>query len=74
VANATYQDGLEFLDLAAKIPVSTTVNLYALADANQALLDMKHSRINGEAVLKSLWYNRMNSSKIFIRKPGSFYK
>jgi propanol-preferring alcohol dehydrogenase len=52
VANATYQDGLEFLDLAAKIPVSTTVNLYTLADANQALLDMKHSRINGEAVLK----------------------
>jgi propanol-preferring alcohol dehydrogenase len=52
VANATYQDGIEFLALAAKIPVSTTVSLYALADANQALLDMKHSRINGEAVLK----------------------
>lgn len=52
VANATYQDGIEFLALAAKIPVSTTVSLYALADANRALLDMKHSRINGEAVLK----------------------
>ena len=52
VANATYQDGVEFLELAAKIPVSATVTLYNLADANQALLDMKHSRINGEAVLK----------------------
>jgi len=52
VANATYRDGVEFLELAAKIPVSATVTLYNLADANQALLDMKHSRINGEAVLK----------------------
>jgi propanol-preferring alcohol dehydrogenase len=52
VANATYRDGVEFLDLAAKVPVSATVSLYNLADANQALLDMKHSRINGEAVLK----------------------
>ena len=52
VANATYQDGVEFLELAAKIPVLATVTLYNLADANQALLDMKHSRINGEAVLK----------------------
>jgi propanol-preferring alcohol dehydrogenase len=52
VANATYQDGVEFLSLAAKIPVSATVTLYNLVDANQALLDMKHSRINGEAVLK----------------------
>lgn len=52
VANATYRDGVEFLELAAKIPISATVSLYNLADANQALLDMKHSRINGEAVLK----------------------
>jgi propanol-preferring alcohol dehydrogenase len=52
VANATYRDGVEFLELAAKIPISTTITLYNLADANQALLDMKHSRINGEAVLK----------------------
>ena len=52
VANATYQDGVEFLKLAAEIPIHPTVNLYELEEANQALSDMKHSRISGEAVLK----------------------
>ena len=52
VANATYQDGVDFLDLAAGIPIRPTTTLYPLADANQALLDLKHSRLNGEAVLE----------------------
>ncbi len=52
VANATYQDGVEFLRLAAEIPIRATTTLYPLEEANQALLDMKHSRINGEAVLR----------------------
>jgi propanol-preferring alcohol dehydrogenase len=52
VANATYQDGVDFLALAAEIPVEATVNLYPLEGANQALRDLKHSRINGEAVLQ----------------------
>ncbi len=52
VANATYQDGVEFLRLAAEIPVRSTVTTYPLEAANQALHDMKYSRINGEAVLK----------------------
>lgn len=52
VANATYQDGVEFLRLAAEIPVQATTSSYELADANRALLDLKHSRINGEAVLR----------------------
>jgi propanol-preferring alcohol dehydrogenase len=52
VANATYQDGVEFLELAAEIPVRATVQPYSLEDANQALMDLKHSRINGEAVLR----------------------
>jgi propanol-preferring alcohol dehydrogenase len=52
VANATYQDGVWFLRLAAQIPVSATVNEYPLEDANRALLEMKHSKINGEAVLR----------------------
>lgn len=51
VANATYRDGVEFLELAVKIPIHATVNLYPLEAANQALLDLKESRINGEAVL-----------------------
>jgi alcohol dehydrogenase, propanol-preferring len=51
VANATYQDGVEFLELAAQIPIQATVSLYPLEEANQALLDLKRSAINGEAVL-----------------------
>lgn len=51
VANATYQDGVDFLRLAVKIPIHSTVSIYSLEDANQALVDLKHSRINGEAVL-----------------------
>ncbi|MFQ5616762.1 MAG: zinc-dependent alcohol dehydrogenase family protein [Anaerolineales bacterium] len=52
VANATRQDGVEFLKLAAEIPIRATTTAYPLEDANQALLDVKHSRINGEAVLQ----------------------
>ena len=52
VANATYQDGVEFMALAAEIPVKATVQVYPLEQANKALEDMKHSRINGEAVLQ----------------------
>ncbi len=51
VANATYQDGVEFLELAEEIGLQSTVKLYPMAEANQALEDMKHSRFNGEAVL-----------------------
>jgi propanol-preferring alcohol dehydrogenase len=52
VANATYQDGVEFLALAEGIPITATINRYPLEAANQALQDLKHSRINGEAVLQ----------------------
>ncbi|HNB50444.1 MAG TPA: zinc-dependent alcohol dehydrogenase family protein [Anaerolineales bacterium] len=51
VANATRQDGVEFLKLAAEVPIRATTTMYPLERANEALLDMKHSRINGEAVL-----------------------
>jgi propanol-preferring alcohol dehydrogenase len=52
VANATYQDGVDFLRLAAEIPIRASVQGYELEQANQALLDVKHSRLIGEAVLK----------------------
>jgi propanol-preferring alcohol dehydrogenase len=39
------------LRVAAEIPVKTEVQLYPLAEANRALQDLKHSRINGAAVL-----------------------
>jgi len=52
VANSTRQDCREFLDLAAAIPIQTQVRLYPLAEANQALLDLKQSKIEGAAVLR----------------------
>jgi len=51
VANATYRDGVDFLDLAVKAGIQSSVNLYPLKDANQALRDLKASTFNGEAVL-----------------------
>lgn len=52
VANATYQDGVEFLRLAAEIPVRADTQVYRLEEARRALDDLKHSRIRGEAVLR----------------------
>jgi len=52
VANATYQDGVEFLKLAEEIGIQSTVVSYPLEDANRGLLDLKRSKISGEAVLQ----------------------
>jgi propanol-preferring alcohol dehydrogenase len=51
VANATYQDGIEFLKLAAEIPIQANTQTYPLECANQALLDLKGSKIDGAGVL-----------------------
>ncbi len=51
-ANSTRRDVQELLDLASKIPLRTQVTTYALADANRALQDVKHSRVSGAAVLQ----------------------
>lgn len=52
VANATWLDGVEFLSLAEKAKIQSTVQMYPVDKVNQALEDMKHSRFNGEAVLQ----------------------
>ena len=52
VANATYQDGQEFLALAVAAGIKSTVNLYPLEEANRALQDLKTSSFNGNAVLQ----------------------
>jgi len=51
VANLTRQDGVEFLDLAAKAKIKPKVNRYKLTDANQALEDLRHGRTTGASVL-----------------------
>ena len=52
VANNTRQDGEEFLQLAAEIPIRTHVKVYSLREANQALNALKNDAIPGAAVLK----------------------
>jgi propanol-preferring alcohol dehydrogenase len=51
VANLTRRDGAEFLALAAKLPIKTTIEKFALADANQALARLREGRVSGAAVL-----------------------
>jgi len=51
VANLTREDGHEFLALAREIPVLTTVTTYPLAEAEQALSDLRDGRFEGSAVL-----------------------
>lgn len=51
VTHVTRRDASEFMALAEQIGIHSTVQEYDLKDANRALLDLKHSRFNGEAVL-----------------------
>lgn len=51
VANLTRQDGIEFLAVARKAGIRTTVKRYPLAAANDALDDLRNGRLNGAAVL-----------------------
>ena len=43
--------GWNFLTLAEKIKIRSSISPYPLEEANLALLDLKHSKFNGEAVL-----------------------
>ncbi len=52
VANATRLDGEELLKTAAEIPIKTTTASFALKEANQALKMVKHSKLDGAAVLR----------------------
>ena len=52
VANATREDGEELLKVAAKIPVRTSVEVFRLEQANEALKLLKLGRVIGAAVLK----------------------
>ena len=52
VANLTYEDAQSFMEIAAKIPIKTDVEVYNLNEANQALQKLKRSEIRGAAVLK----------------------
>jgi len=51
VANLTRRDGEEFFALAPKVPVRTTVQLFPLAEANEALTRLRAGKLQGAAVL-----------------------
>ena len=51
VANFTRQDAEELLQVAAEIPIHSTVQTFALEAANDALLALKRSQIDGMGVL-----------------------
>ena len=51
VANLTRRDAEEFLALAPKVPVKTTVETFALTEVNEALARLREGRLTGAAVL-----------------------
>jgi propanol-preferring alcohol dehydrogenase len=51
VANLTRRDGEEFLALAPRVPVRTTVETFRLAEANEALDRLRTGHVRGAAVL-----------------------
>jgi propanol-preferring alcohol dehydrogenase len=52
VANATREDGEELLKVAAEIPIRTTVQVFPLEQANEALRLLRAGKVTGAAVLK----------------------
>ena len=51
VANLTRKDALDFLDLAPRVPVRTTVTTFGLGDVNEALTRLRGGRLVGAAVV-----------------------
>jgi propanol-preferring alcohol dehydrogenase len=51
VANLTCRDGEDFFKIAPRVPVRTTVEVFPLAQANEALDKLRHGQIHGAAIL-----------------------
>src|SRR5262249_56787391 len=52
VANNTRQDGLDFLRVAAEIPIKTQTQVFDLVEANAALNALKHDAAPEAAVVR----------------------
>ncbi|MEK6481885.1 zinc-dependent alcohol dehydrogenase family protein [Catalinimonas sp. 4WD22] len=52
VANLSRKDGQEYLRLAPQVPIRTEIQIYTLAQANEALSDLRTGNVQGAAVLK----------------------
>jgi propanol-preferring alcohol dehydrogenase len=51
VANLTRLDGQEFMNIAERVPIQTSVERFALGDANDALDRLRRGQLRGAAVL-----------------------
>jgi len=51
VANLTRQDAIDFMEVAARMPINTHVEPYGLNDANLALDRLRAGELTGAAVL-----------------------
>ena len=51
VANLTRRDGEEFLAIAPKVPVRTTIQTFPLTAANEAVNRLRQGKLPGAAVL-----------------------
>ena len=51
VANLTRRDGLDFLELAPRVPIHTEVQAYPLAETNRALGDLRAGAVSGALVV-----------------------
>jgi propanol-preferring alcohol dehydrogenase len=47
----TRHDGTTFLEAAARVPIRATTTAYRMDQADLALTDLAHGRVNGAAVL-----------------------
>lgn len=51
IAHTTRKNINSFLRIASEFKIKTQINKYALTDANQSLLNIKHSKVSGSSVL-----------------------
>jgi len=54
VANSTRKDAIDFLRIAAEIPVKTDIELFTFNEVSRALRLLKASKIRGAGVVKIL--------------------
>jgi alcohol dehydrogenase, propanol-preferring len=52
VANLTREDGRQFMEMAARVHLTPSVEVFDLAAANEALEHLRHGRLKGAAVLR----------------------
>ncbi len=52
LANITRKDGTDFLKIAEKIKIKTKIEVFDFSELPEALIKVKHGKVNGNAVIK----------------------